>query len=323
MAYESLDIVKSKPVTGVNDLLLVLIHHWAKDTAIFPNEEQRVQLLTILLFAAFTAPRPAELDNPDDFDYEEDSVNEETKRSKSLCWEDIELSLVPKPGRRPGVSMRVRMANHKGADRKPKPTIFFSKEEDDPILDPVTHLATLALRRNTFKALSSKSMEHNYSLEVQEPLNSIMRWKPEMLKKPVFCLAVGTVDGFRTSYNKPLRYSTFHYYIQRLGLKTGFEEDLSAYCIRRGSGNAIDGAASKAIRESGVSVKFDVQAAFLERPSADGLVKALSHMSLTCDPRASMSAPNDCMDTLPPDPAIVKLQQERKNTEGQDRGRVW
>lgn len=59
-------------------------------------------------------------------------------------------------------------------------------------------------------------------------------------------------------------------------------------------------------------VKFDVQAAFLERPSADGLVKALSHMSLTCDPRAPTRAPDGYMDGLPHDPEIVKLQEERK-----------
>ena len=34
--------VKSKPVMNVNDLLLVLMHHWARDTSNFPMEWQRV-----------------------------------------------------------------------------------------------------------------------------------------------------------------------------------------------------------------------------------------------------------------------------------------
>ena len=33
-------------------------------------------------------------------------------------------------------------------------------------------------------------------------------------------------------------------------------------------------------------VRFDVQAAFLERSSVDGLTRAFTHMSLTADPRA-------------------------------------
>jgi hypothetical protein len=46
---------------GVDDLLRVLLYHWAKDTSVFPNERQRLQLATILLFAAYTSSRPAEL----------------------------------------------------------------------------------------------------------------------------------------------------------------------------------------------------------------------------------------------------------------------
>jgi hypothetical protein len=33
-------------------------------------------------------------------------------------------------------------------------------------------------------------------------------------------------------------------------------------------------------------VRFDVQSAFLDLPSMDGLTKAFTYMSLTCDPRA-------------------------------------
>jgi integrase len=41
--------------------LEVLRCHWATDTNVFPNERQRVQLATILLFAAFTGSRPGAL----------------------------------------------------------------------------------------------------------------------------------------------------------------------------------------------------------------------------------------------------------------------
>jgi hypothetical protein len=40
-------------------------------------------------------------------------------------------------------------------------------------------------------------------------------------------------------------------------------------------------------------VRFDVQSAFLDWPSMDGLTKAFTHMSLTCDPRAPKHVPQE------------------------------
>ena len=54
-----------------------------------------------------------------------------------------------------------------------------------------------------------------------------------------------------------------------------------------------------------------MQAAFLDRPSMDGLTKAFTHMSLTCDPRAPKHVPQEVMDALPPDPLIVELETDR------------
>lgn len=52
-------------------------------------------------------------------------------------------------------------------------------------------------------------------------------------------------------------------------------------------------------------MKFDMQNAFLQRPSANSLLKAFAHTSLTCNPRAS----NDRIGILPPDPAINALEK--------------
>lgn len=57
-----LDItVKEKPVLGVDDLLLLLNHHWARDTSTFPTERHRVQFALILLLLFAIGCRPAEL----------------------------------------------------------------------------------------------------------------------------------------------------------------------------------------------------------------------------------------------------------------------
>lgn len=44
-----------------DDLILLLTHHWAPDTSIFPTEDQRLALATIMLLLIYTGCRPAEL----------------------------------------------------------------------------------------------------------------------------------------------------------------------------------------------------------------------------------------------------------------------
>jgi hypothetical protein len=51
----------TKPVMSVDDLFLGLTHHWSRDRSIFPTEDDRLDLPTIMLFQAYTACRPAEL----------------------------------------------------------------------------------------------------------------------------------------------------------------------------------------------------------------------------------------------------------------------
>jgi len=59
-------------------------------------------------------------------------------------------------------------------------------------------------------------------------------------------------------------------------------------------------------------VQFDVLSAVLERPSADGVLRMLTHMSLMRDTRALVHVPDDVLAALPPDPAIVDLKQQRE-----------
>jgi hypothetical protein len=59
-------------------------------------------------------------------------------------------------------------------------------------------------------------------------------------------------------------------------------------------------------------VSFDVQSAVLERLSANGILRMLTHMSLMRDPRAPMDVPDDVLAALPPDPEIVALKQRRE-----------
>ncbi len=55
------DSETDKPLLDAEDFLEVLRCHWVTDTNTFPHERQRVQLVTILLIAAFTGSRPSAL----------------------------------------------------------------------------------------------------------------------------------------------------------------------------------------------------------------------------------------------------------------------
>jgi len=59
----------------------------------------------------------------------------------------------------------------------------------------------------------------------------------------------------------------------------------------------------------------------MERPSADGLICAFTHMSITCDPPAPKNVPKHVKGALPRDPKIVKWEKERKTLYAEIRSR--
>jgi hypothetical protein len=59
-------------------------------------------------------------------------------------------------------------------------------------------------------------------------------------------------------------------------------------------------------------VRFDVQNAGLELPSADGILKMLTYMSLMLDPRALIHVLDEILAAFPLDPVITALEQERE-----------
>jgi hypothetical protein len=61
--YDLDNMPKSKLVAGVDTLLPLLTHHWARDVSIFRTEDDRLDYATIDLFLAYTGCRSAELVN--------------------------------------------------------------------------------------------------------------------------------------------------------------------------------------------------------------------------------------------------------------------
>jgi hypothetical protein len=69
-----------------------------------------------------------------------------------------------------------------------------------------------------------------------------VHWKPSILKITVFRRSVQqSAMGCHKSMTQSMPYSTYAFYLKRLGEDTGLEEKLTSYCLRRGLANAING----------------------------------------------------------------------------------
>jgi hypothetical protein len=69
-------------VAGPDDLLLMLVQHWARDESVFPTEDDRHDVATVMLFQAFTGGRPAEFVHSSKGKASEDPLGEREEASK-------------------------------------------------------------------------------------------------------------------------------------------------------------------------------------------------------------------------------------------------
>ncbi|KAG6829646.1 hypothetical protein H0H87_010611 [Tephrocybe sp. NHM501043] len=146
---------REKTVTDSDDLLALLSFNIAYDSHALPSERQRLDVAACYLLLAYTGCRPAELvdgekKKPKDGTFEElfgqggvmpepregrddDGDDNELarmlerdtalrRRPKALCYEDIQLMVVPHPKTgRDTLTMSIKFTHHKGSDNKPKP----------------------------------------------------------------------------------------------------------------------------------------------------------------------------------------------------------
>ena len=144
---------------SVDDLLLLLYHHWVLCKQVYPDEEQRVLVAMLFLFAAYTGCRPVSLvdasvkkledparntvedeapsscdssyedDDSEDGDepaYNEDglpSADIDIEELKSVLYEHVTI-LVVKVKERSVPVMFITVIHTKGEDRKPQPSVF-------------------------------------------------------------------------------------------------------------------------------------------------------------------------------------------------------
>lgn len=285
---------------------------------------------------------------------EEDTEEELTRRHKALCYEDIVLWIVKdrNSGGRDVLAMEVFFRYHKGVDNKPKPYVFISlkcrcyfaymlhrtvfvfRENPLPILCPISHFLARAIRD---KAIDVEGFSHAapfFSTVIGRRATKV-NWKTSMLKTPVFRRSVrSTAGGWEKSATDPMKYSAYAFYLDRIGSDLGSEEKWTSYCLRRGHANALlkvapGSVVDQVMRHDPMTgclqnaylnqrVGFNTQDAYLERdPSADGLTKAFSHMSIRCNPEVPRDIPKAELAKLPPDPEVEQLTREVKQTASQ------
>ncbi|OAA34045.1 hypothetical protein NOR_08702 [Metarhizium rileyi] len=125
--------------------------------------------------------------------------------------------------------MEVTLRYTKGWERRKNPKLFIFYEVDDLLFDAILHLLALALLDQAFEA-NVQTVQDVYKIRVLPARPSIeFNWRKEIRDKPIFRQAVANDGMARTSDTEALRYHTYLYYLQRLGLVTGFMQILNPY----------------------------------------------------------------------------------------------
>ncbi|KAI1026560.1 hypothetical protein LB503_013368 [Fusarium chuoi] len=259
--------IDGKPVLNVDNLRVILTFNIAYDTTIFPGERHRINLAGCYQLLCYTGARPAELvdgerQKPKDVQSSSSASSEEQEvladeqskvlngllsqetvgrgRPKALCYEDIQMMIVRHPAtERCMPAMAIKFVHHKGADNKPKPTIFYFTPTRKLLFCAVSTILALALHDNAFDAPSLTDAAVIFGSQPPRFKHCIpLRWKKSMLKTPIFRRYRGT----ELSADEAMLYSKLRDDIGQQSLDSGHERKWTSRFARRGAGNAANGA---------------------------------------------------------------------------------
>lgn len=116
--------------------------------------------------------------------------------------------------------------------------------DDNPAFCIVSHFIALAFHDGAFAARGLNSPDLLFGLSLTNNKCTPIPWKEDKLSTPVFRPIEGFGDEAHVSASKSLPYNTYHAWVTRLGEDLGFPEVLTTYCLRRATGNAINGTSS-------------------------------------------------------------------------------
>ncbi|KAK4172699.1 FluG domain-containing protein [Triangularia setosa] len=329
---------RGKDVANVDTLLVLQTFDIKDDTGIFSWERHRIQLSGCYLgqpklFTRHATGSPScdKDKGPDEHSrLLEEMISQECEsrgRPKALCYEDILLMVVRHPKTdEDALTMSIKFVHHKGADNKPKPTIFFFTPTRRLIFCFISVIVSLAVHDSAFAASKFTSARAVFQARNRGPIKCTpLRWKEEWLKRPVF---------------RRHDDSKLHDDMERQSLDAGEENAIEPKAWRRGAANTANvlfyqcvGSASDAVRDQMMrhgpkwatfnsayineKVGFHLQNAFLDEPTEDGLLAMLSHIGVMRDPRASKDmVPDEVWELIPPDQQVAALKAERAKLKG-------
>ncbi|KAK4207265.1 hypothetical protein QBC37DRAFT_487614 [Rhypophila decipiens] len=306
-------------VLNVDDIYVILHHHWVHDRSKFPDEHQRIQLGLMIQIQSYTATRPRVLAyvpiNKERIEAHYIGQNKEVDLSaewnpeeddfRTVSYRDIKLFFLPNPGApKDLLVMEITLRYTKGWNQRPIPKTFILYEVGDLMFDATILMVALAILDQAFKAEVS-SVEDIYKIRVTSPRHSLeFDWKEDVLDIPAFRQPESSSGNVGTSPTQPIRYHTYLGYLQRLGILSGFMQILTCYMIRHGSGEAVEAIGTQGQLQQVMNhkdadiyqayinqkVQCDTVAAFIGRPSKKALISAATHMSRYVDPRAPTKA---------------------------------
>ncbi|KAF2174706.1 hypothetical protein K469DRAFT_685751 [Zopfia rhizophila CBS 207.26] len=309
----------AKPVLSVDDLLLLLYHHWVLDTGAYPDEEQRLLLALLFLFAAYTGCRPCSLvdasvkksdegarnaakdeairfcdsgeDDENDSEYDEEPEFDEDglpfvdiEELKSVLYEHVTIMAVKVQDRMVPV-MFITIIHTKGEDRKPQPKTYRVYQNNNPFLCAIAHMIAVGFHNDAFAASNVRDPESILRAQIpKRKFCRVFRWKESKLKEPIFREPKRSKGQISPSAKTavPLRAHTAARYMKRLGRDVGMEQPLTHSCIRRGTGNAVDDVGTVAERDQ------------IMGHSYSGIFQFYINPSVKCDVQAAyLDQPSD------------------------------
>ncbi|KAK7429834.1 hypothetical protein QQZ08_003679 [Neonectria magnoliae] len=226
--------------------------------------------------------------------------------------------------------MAIRFIHHKGADNKPKPTIFFFTPTKKLLFCAVSTILALALHDDAFDAPSLTTASAVFGKKPPSFVESVpLRWKASKLKIPIF----RRYRGETLSEDEAMTYSKLQADIVAQSLGSGHEKHWTPRFARRGASNAANGDAPDSVRDQMMrhdpqfatfqhaylneNANFDLQNAFLEEEKQNQLFRLFAHVSFTRDPRATADmVPEEVWANLPLEPEIVELEERRAELKG-------
>ncbi|KAK4195369.1 hypothetical protein QBC40DRAFT_310712 [Triangularia verruculosa] len=205
-------------------------------------------------------------------------------RPKALYYKDILLMVVRHPVTGDDVlTIAVKFIHHKGADNKPKPTIFHFTLARRPIFCLITIIVSIAVHDRAFDTRNLTSVASVFGIKNTGPVQCTpLRWKKEWLKRPVF----RRFNGSEISEHEAMQYPRLR-------------DDMAQHAYIN------------------PKVKFHLQNAVLHEPHENALLEMLTYISVMRDPRAGRDiVPDEVWQDMTPDPEILirnkKAQRVKK-----------